>query len=221
MFYNKFVKRGIDILLSGMALLILLPVIGIVALLVLIYMGKPIFFKQQRTGMNDKLFYIYKFKTMKDTRDENGNLLPDEERKCRFGEILRSTSLDELPELWNIFTGDMSIIGPRPLLVSYLPYYKENEKDRNRVRGGIIPPEVLSVNITPTWDEQLLLEAEYARNISFVLDIKVFFGVFANLYRRMTQSYGEYVRKALNVERVEMQEVKVTVEAKDKETVNL
>lgn len=208
-------------LLSGLALLVLLPIFGIVALLVLIYMGKPIFFKQQRTGMNDKLFYIYKFKTMKDTRDEKGNLLPDEERKCRFGEILRSTSLDELPELWNIFTGDMSIIGPRPLLVSYLPYYKENEKERNLVRGGIIPPEVLSTNITPTWDEQLGLEADYARNISLWLDIKVFFGVFANLYRRLTQSYGEYIRKALNVERAEMAEMKPEVKTAEKETAQL
>lgn len=208
-------------LLSGLALLVLLPIFGIVALLVLIYMGKPIFFKQQRTGMNDKLFYIYKFKTMKDTRDEKGNLLPDEERKCRFGEILRSTSLDELPELWNIFTGDMSIIGPRPLLVSYLPYYKENEKERNLVRGGLIPPEVLNLTLTPTWDEQLKIESEYARKVSFILDFKIFFSVFGILYKRVTEDYGEYVRKALNVERAEMLEMKPELKTAEEDTVQL
>ena len=160
MIYRKFVKRGFDMLLSGLALLVLLPIIGIIALLVLIFMGRPIIFKQERTGKKDKNFYIYKFKTMRDTQDENGELLPDEERKCRFGEILRSTSLDELPELWNIFTGDMSIIGPRPLLVSYLPYYTKSERDRELALGGLIPPDIVDYDLTPSWDEQLESEAE-------------------------------------------------------------
>lgn len=199
-------------LLSGLALLVLLPVIAVIALLVLIFMGRPIIFKQERTGKNDKVFYIYKFKTMKDTRDENGELLPDEERKCRFGEILRSTSLDELPELWNIFSGDMSIIGPRPLLVSYLKYYSDDEKDRNLVRGGLIPPEVLTLNLTPTWEEQLASEADYARNLNFLIDFKIFFAVFVVLYKRVRYGFGEYVRQPLNIEREERRE---------KETVSL
>lgn len=199
-------------LLSGLALLVLLPVFAVIALLVLIFMGRPIIFKQERTGKNDKVFYIYKFKTMKDTRDENGELLPDEERKCRFGEILRSTSLDELPELWNIFSGDMSIIGPRPLLVSYLEYYSDDEKDRNLVRGGLIPPEVLTLNLTPTWEEQLASEADYARNLNFLIDFKIFFAVFVVLYKRVRYGFGEYVRQPLNIEREERRE---------KETVSL
>ena len=220
--YSKFIKRGFDMLLSGLALLVLVPIIGIIALLVLIFMGKPIIFKQQRTSKNEKIFYIYKFKTMKDTRDENGELLPDEERKCRFGEILRSTSLDELPELWNIFTGDMSIIGPRPLHPSYLGFYKENEKDRNTVRGGMVPPEVMLSNIEPSWDEQLGIEGDYARNISLKTDLKVFFGVFANLYRRVTTSYGEYIRESLDIERAYMlNEAAASNVKEDKETVNV
>ena len=211
MIYQKFVKRVFDILLSGLTLIVMSPIVAVIALLVLIFMGKPIIFKQERTGKDERIFYIYKFKTMKDTRDKNGILLPDEERRNRFGELLRSTSLDELPEFWNIFIGDMSIIGPRPLLVEYLPYYTDEEKDRNKVRGGIIPPEVVLTNITPTWDEQLSVEAEYARNISFGFDMRIFFGVFANLYRRMTQKYGEYVRPPLFEERED---------SKEKETVN-
>ena len=212
MIYSKYVKRAFDMLLSGLTLLALSPIIGIVALLVLIFMGRPIIFKQERTGKKDKNFYIYKFKTMKDTRDENGELLHDEERKCRFGEILRSTSLDELPELWNIFTGDMSIIGPRPLLPAYLPYYNEEELDRHLAVGGLIPPDIVDCSLTPTWEEQLASEAEYARNVTFKKDFKIFFMVFVVIYRRITEGYGEYVREPLyNVREVR----------KDKETVNL
>lgn len=222
MIYSRYIKRGFDILLSGLALIILSPIIGIISLLVLTFMGRPIIFKQERTGKNNKTFYIYKFKTMKDLVDKNGQPLPDIMRRCKFGDLLRSTSLDELPELWNIFVGDMSIIGPRPLYVSYLDYYTEEESERNKVRGGIIPPEVMLPNITPTWDEQLKIEAEYAKNVSFLMDVKVFFGVFANLYRRMTQNYGEYMRDPLHIERAgmisvrnnvaESQEIKETVD---------
>ena len=219
--YKLYVKRILDILLSGLALLVLLPIIGITALLVLCFMGRPIIFKQERTGKDEKTFYIYKFKTMKDARDNDGNLLPAELRRCRFGDVLRSTSLDELPELWNIFKGDMSIIGPRPLHPTYLKLYKENEKERNNVRGGLVPPEVMLSNIEPSWDEQLGIEGEYARNLTFKTDLKVFFGVFANLYRRMVQSYGEYAREPLNIERAYMlNEATPSNVKEDKETVN-
>ena len=218
--YKLFVKRMADVLLSGLALLVLCPIIGIIALLVLIFLGRPIIFKQERTGKDNKSFYIFKFKTMKDTRDEEGKLLPDEKRRCRFGDLLRSTSLDELPELWNIFSGDMSIIGPRPLRPSYLAFYKENEKDRNKVRGGLVPPEVMLPNIEPSWDEQLGIEGEYARTVSFKTDLKVFFGVFANLYRRMVKKYGEYAREPLSVERAYMIKETETVNANGKENVN-
>ncbi len=199
--YRRFFKRFFDIIFSGLALIITSPIMLIVAVLVKIFMGGSVLFRQQRTGKNDKVFYINKFKTMSDKRDEKGELLPDEQRRSRFGDILRTTSLDELPELWNIFVGDMSIIGPRPLFASYLEYYTEDENKRNLVRGGIIPPEVLLTNITPSWDEQLKIEAEYAQRVTLWLDVKVFFGVFANLRRRMKQSYGEYARQPLNKER--------------------
>lgn len=219
--YKAFAKRLFDVILSGLAIAVLSPIYLVVALLVLIFMGRPIIFKQERTSKDEKRFYIYKFKTMKDLRDVNGKLLPETERKCRFGDILRSTSLDELPELWNIFTGDMSIIGPRPLLVSYLPYYKENEKERNLVRGGLIPPEVLNLTLTPTWDEQLKIESEYARKVSFMLDFKIFLSVFGILYKRVTEDYGEYVRKSLNVERAEMLEMKPELKTAEEDTVQL
>lgn len=199
--YRRFVKRGFDVLLSAIALIILSPIILIIAILVRVFMGAPVIFKQERAGKDNKRFYIYKFKTMRDIRDENGDLLPDEQRKCRFGEILRSTSLDELPELWNIFVGDMSIIGPRPLYMSYIPYYKESERARNTVRGGLVPPEVLSYDLTPTWDSQLKSEAEYAENITFLTDLKIFFATFVVLFKRMRYNYGEYVREPLDKER--------------------
>lgn len=201
--YKCFLKRLLDILFSAIALMISSPLILLIAILVKIFMGGSVLFKQQRTGKNDKIFYIIKFKTMSDKRNEKGELLPDEQRRSRFGDILRSTSLDELPELWNIFVGDMSIIGPRPLYPSYLNFYKEEEKKRNLVRGGLVPPEVLSLNITPSWDEQLSIEAHYAQNISFWLDLKIFFCAFSILFKRIKYGYGEYDRRALYVERKE------------------
>ena len=201
--YKLFFKRFLDVLLAAIGLLVLSPIILILAILTKIFLGSVIF-KQERTGKGGKIFYIYKFKTMKDLRDENGVLLPNELRRSKFGGFLRSTSLDELPELWNIFVGDMSIIGPRPLHASYMPYYKDEEKSRNTVRGGIIPPEVLIDNLTPTWDEQLHAEADYASRVSLWLDIKVLFCVFRTLFRRLKNSYGEYNRPALDVERAEL-----------------
>lgn len=212
--YKKIVKRILDVLLSLLALIIFSPFILLIALFVKIFMGSVIF-KQERTGKDGKTFYIYKFKTMKDLRDENGELLPNDQRRSKFGDILRSTSLDELPELWNILVGDMSIIGPRPLFKSYLPYYKEEEKARNSVRGGLIPPEMVSLNLTPTWDEQLALEADYAANLTFFRDIRIFLCTFVVIFKRIFKHYGNYDRKPLDVERSEiktMQEVKATDE---------
>ena len=136
-FYKRYIKRPMDIVLSFIALLALSPVILAVALLVRIKLGSPVIFKQKRPGLNEKIFTIYKFRTMTDKRDKKGNLLPDEERLTGFGKFLRSTSLDELPELFNVLKGDMSIVGPRPLLTEYLPYYTESEKQRHSVRPGL------------------------------------------------------------------------------------
>ena len=136
MMYRKFFKRFFDVLLSGCALILLSPVLLIVAVLVRTKLGSPVIFCQERPGKNEKIFKMYKFRSMTDARDENGVLLPDEVRLTRLGRILRSTSLDELPELWNILRGDMSIVGPRPLLVKYLPLYNEEQRHRHDVRPG-------------------------------------------------------------------------------------
>lgn len=204
--YKRFIKRLMDILLSLLAMIALSPVYLLVAIFARIFIGPKIIFKQLRIGKNDKRFYIYKFRTMTDERDNKGELLPDEQRKTRFGELLRSTSLDELPELWNIFVGDMSIIGPRPLLEGYLDYYTDSERKRHLVRGGLVPPEVITLNLTPSWDEQLASEAEYAQNVSFLLDLKIFFSTFVVLYKRVRYGYGEYVRQPLSVERKKSEE---------------
>ena len=135
--YRKFFKRFFDVLLSGCALILLSPVLLIVAVLVRTKLGSPVIFCQERPGKNEKIFKMYKFRSMTDARDENGVLLPDEVRLTRLGRILRSTSLDELPELWNILRGDMSIVGPRPLLVKYLPLYNEEQRHRHDVRPGL------------------------------------------------------------------------------------
>ena len=137
MMYRKFFKRFFDVLLSGCALILLSPVLLIVAVLVRTKLGSPVIFCQERPGKNEKIFKMYKFRSMTDARDENGVLLPDEVRLTRLGRILRSTSLDELPELWNILRGDMSIVGPRPLLVKYLPLYNEEQRHRHDVRPGL------------------------------------------------------------------------------------
>ena len=208
--YKHFFKRFFDITLSLLAIIILSPLLLILSLVVLCNMGAPIFFKQKRVGKNEKIFTMYKFRTMNNKKDENGNLLPDDQRVTRFGKFLRSTSLDELPELFNILKGDLSIIGPRPLLVEYLPYYTEEERHRHDVRGGLTVPEVLYDNVTPSWEKQFSYEVEYAKNVTLKTDIKILFYTVRNLFRRNTTDYGGYVRKPLAEERKEsapMQEI--------------
>lgn len=173
--YRLFVKRLLDIILSGLALILLSPVYLILAILIRIKLGSPIIFHQERPGKDEKIFTLCKFRTMTDERDENGQLLPDNVRLTKFGKILRATSLDELPELWNIFKGDMSIIGPRPLLVSYLPYYTEEEKLRHTVRPGLTGLAQVSGRNFLDWDRRLQKDVEYVRNLSFLMDLKVIF----------------------------------------------
>ncbi len=135
--YRKYLKRLMDFVLSLLAIIVLLPVLGIVAIMVRIKLGSPVIFRQDRPGLNEEIFTMYKFRTMTDEKDENGELLPDSIRLTKFGKFLRSTSLDELPELFNILKGDMSIVGPRPLLIQYLPLYNEHQKRRHEVRPGL------------------------------------------------------------------------------------
>jgi len=180
-FYEKYIKRLTDVILSGGALVVLSPVLLIVALLVRTKLGSPILFKQQRPGLHGEIFQMYKFRTMTDERDENGELLPDEVRLTAFGKKLRSTSLDELPELINIFKGDMSIIGPRPLMVSYLPLYNEEQRHRHDVRPGLTGLAQVSGRNLLSWEDRFALDVEYVRNISFAEDVKIFFKTIATV----------------------------------------
>ena len=171
--YRTVVKRGLDIILSGMALLLLSPVFVVVALLVRIKLGSPVIYHQERPGFGERIFTLRKFRTMTDARDAGGELLPDSERLTGFGSFLRKTSLDELPELWNIFRGDMSIIGPRPLLTGYLPYYTERERLRHTVRPGLTGLAQVSGRNFIAWDARLEKDVEYVEHLSFLTDLKI------------------------------------------------
>ncbi len=171
--YKSCIKRCLDFLLSLCGLIVLSPILLVLCILVRVKLGSPIFFKQERPGKDEKIFTLCKFRTMTDKRDENGELLPDAVRLTKFGKLLRSTSLDELPELFNILKGDMSIVGPRPLLVSYLPYYSEREKLRHSVRPGLTGLAQVSGRNFIDWDRRLAKDVEYVENLSFTMDMKV------------------------------------------------
>lgn len=171
--YEKYIKRPVDFILSLVALIVLSPILLIVAVLVRIKLGSPVIFKQQRPGLNGEIFNMYKFRTMTDERDENGELLPDEERLKEFGKKLRSTSLDELPELWNIVRGDMSLIGPRPLLVKYLPRYNAHQARRHEVRPGVTGYAQVNGRNSITWEKKFDLDVEYVDNLTFWRDVQI------------------------------------------------
>lgn len=180
--YPRYIKRVLDIIISFTALVVLSPVLLIVAVLVRIKLGSPVIFHQERPGCGERIFRLCKFRSMTDGRDENGALLPDEARLTRFGKALRATSLDELPELWNILKGDMSLIGPRPLLVSYLPYYTEEERLRHSVRPGLTGLAQVRGRNLLDWDKRFATDVEYVRNISFLLDMKIFFMTIRKIF---------------------------------------
>ena len=182
--YAKYIKRPLDFTLSLIAIIILSPLLLIVAILVRIKLGKPVIFKQQRPGKNEKIFTLYKFRTMTDKKDENGNLLPDEQRLTKFGKALRSTSLDELPELWNILKGDMAIVGPRPLLVEYLPLYNEKQELRHDVRPGLTGLAQISGRNAITWEEKFKDDLEYVNNITFIQDAKIILKTITKVFKR-------------------------------------
>lgn len=174
-FYEKFVKRFLDFFLSGMALIILSPVLLVTAILVRVKLGSPVIFCQERPGKDEKIFKLHKFRSMSDARDENGELLPDEERLGKFGRTLRATSLDELPELWDIFRGKMSIVGPRPLLVKYLPLYNDEQHRRHDVRPGLTGWAQVHGRNLASWEEKFAYDVDYVDHISFALDVKIIF----------------------------------------------
>lgn len=183
-FYEKYVKRPQDFILSLLALTVLFPVILIVALIVRIKLGSPVVFKQERPGLNEKIFKLYKFRTMSDEKDENGELLPDELRLGKFGKVLRSTSLDELPSLINIIKGDISIVGPRPLLVRYLPRYNEHQARRHEVRPGFTGYAQTNGRNAITWEQKFDYDVEYVDNITFVGDWKIIFKTVLTVLKR-------------------------------------
>ena len=182
--YKYVIKRLLDIVISGVALILLSPILLIVAVLVRIKLGSPVIFHQKRPGQNEKIFTLCKFRTMTDERDEKGNLLPDEVRLTSFGKMLRSTSLDELPELWNILKGDMSIIGPRPLLVKYLPLYNEEQKHRHDVKPGLTGLAQINGRNAITWEQKFEYDVEYVNNLSFALDCQIFFKTIKAVFCR-------------------------------------
>lgn len=173
--YRRCMKRPMDLILSLIGIVVLSPVLFIVAILVRVKLGSPVIFKQQRPGLDEKIFTMYKFRTMTDGKDENGQLLDDSARLTTFGKMLRATSLDELPELFNILKGDMSIIGPRPLLVQYLPLYNDHQKRRHEVRPGLSGLAQISGRNAIKWEDKLNLDVHYVDNFSFIGDWKIIY----------------------------------------------
>ena len=204
--YEKYLKRPLDCALAAGALLVLSPVMGITAVLVKRKLGTPVLFSQARPGKDEKIFTLYKFRTMTDARDENGALLPDADRLTEFGAFLRSTSLDELPELLNIVKGDMALVGPRPLLVQYLPYYTEEEKHRHDVRPGLTGLAQVNGRNLVKWDQRLAYDIQYVKKITFLGDAEIILRTIGKVFKRedvaadpisVDEGYLDEIRKGM------------------------
>lgn len=182
--YAKYIKRFLDLILSLLALIILMPVMIVIYILVRIKLGSPAIFKQQRPGKNEKIFTLYKFRTMTDKKDENGNLLPDEQRLTKFGKILRSTSLDELPELFNILKGDMSIVGPRPLLVKDMIFMSDEQRKRHNIRQGLTGLAQVNGRNNLSWEEKIDYDLKYMQKITCLGDIKIIVKTIGKVFAR-------------------------------------
>ncbi|MBO6060795.1 MAG: sugar transferase [Clostridia bacterium] len=183
-FYEKYLKRPFDLTAGLLGLILLSPVFAAVALLVRVKLGSPVLFKQERPGLGGRIFRIFKFRTMTDKRDENGALLPDSERLTGFGKALRASSLDELPELINLIRGDMSIVGPRPLLIKYLPLYNERQARRHEVRPGVTGLAQVHGRNAITWEEKFEWDVKYVDNVTFLGDLKIIFATVGAVLRR-------------------------------------
>jgi lipopolysaccharide/colanic/teichoic acid biosynthesis glycosyltransferase len=193
--YEKYVKRPLDCFLSTGAFIALSPILGITALLVRTKLGSSVLFSQDRPGKNGKIFRLYKFRSMTDERDENGELLADDIRLTKFGRLLRSTSLDELPELINIIKGDMSVIGPRPLLKEYLPYYTDEEQHRHDVRPGLTGlAQVNGRNAIGSWEERFAYDLQYVKNVNLKMDLHVLIQTVAKVVKRSDIQVGSEIK---------------------------
>lgn len=200
--YRRFIKRPMDLILSLIAIIVLSPILIIVAILVRTKLGSPVLFKQQRPGLNEKIFMMYKFRTMTDDRDENGELLPDSVRLTKFGKFLRSTSLDELPELFNILKGDMSIVGPRPQLVRDMVFMSSKQRERHSVLPGLTGWAQVNGRNGVTWEKKLEFDLEYIKNISFLNDLKIVLMTVSKVFIRdgisaegmdTAEDFGDYL----------------------------
>lgn len=200
--YKKFIKRPFDMIIAGGALIFFSPILLIVSLLVLKYHGRPVLFSQKRPGKDEQIFSMYKFRTMNSETDKNGNLLPDDERLTKFGRTLRATSLDELPELINIVKGDMSLVGPRPLLIEYLPYYKKEEKLRHSVRPGLTGLAQINGRNLSSWNDRLENDVKYVKKITFLNDIKIIISTIKKVIFKEDIVVGkDHIMKKLHEER--------------------
>ena len=191
MIYRKVIKRFLDFILALLGLIFLSPILAIVALLVKYKLGSPVIFKHDRPGLNEEIFTMYKFRTMTDEKDRNGNILPNEKRHTKFGRLLRSTSLDELPGLLNVLKGDMSLIGPRPLLVEYLPRYNEHQARRHDVRPGITGLAQVNGRNAISWEDKFDYDIEYVDNYSFKMDIKILTDTIIKVFKREDVNQSE------------------------------
>ena len=191
--YKLFFKRIIDIFLSVIFILLFWWLYIIIVILVRRKLGSPVIFRQKRPGLNEKIFTMYKFRTMTDEKDKEGNLLSDKDRLTKFGKFLRSTSLDEIPELWNVIKGEMSLVGPRPLLVEYLSKYTKEEKRRHEVRPGITGFAQVNGRNNTTWEDRFKNDIYYVENISFLLDIKIIIKTFLKVIKKSDINQSEDV----------------------------
>lgn len=214
--YRRFLKRPMDFILSLMAIIVLSPVLLIVGVLVRVKLGSPVLFKQKRPGLNEKIFTMYKFRTMTDEKDENGELLPDSVRLTKFGRMLRSTSLDELPELFNILKGNMSIVGPRPQLVRDMVFMSEEQRQRHSVHPGLTGWAQVNGRNNVTWEEKLSLDLDYIEDVSFVKDWKIIFMTVAKVFKKddistegmdTAEDLGDYLLRVGKVDRFEYEKL--------------
>lgn len=212
--YRKYIKRLLDFILSLIAIIILSPILLIVAILVRIKLGSPVIFKQKRPGLHERIFTLYKFRTMTDQKDEQGNLLPDEIRLTKFGKLLRSTSLDELPELFNILKGDMAIVGPRPQLVRDMVFMTDIQRKRHSVRQGLTGLAQVNGRNNITWEEKINYDLQYIDRITFINDCKIILNTILKVFKRedistngmeTAEDLGDYLLKNQNINLIDYQ----------------